>query len=146
MVAATEKCVLHTEEAWAGNWNYHQLISHKMKNISFIDHISSLEDRPQTSLWKLNKVAKMNTAHTLFVILLFTLFSSSLAEERSAYQYDGHHLKSFRTNRHHRVRRMLGSVTKCLPQLKKFSHVFTHGKLRKRFCFMIPVKYCAALD
>ena len=55
-------------------------------------------------------------------------------------------LKNSSDNHHHRVRRMLGRRTECVPTLKNFCSMFTYGKTTKRFCLTVTVKKCTALD
>ena len=53
---------------------------------------------------------------------------------------------SIHQNQHRRVRRMLGRATQCIDELKKFCQNFTHGGISKKFCLVVPVKRCTALD
>ena len=46
----------------------------------------------------------------------------------------------------HRVRRLVGGKTKCLFEPKKFCSKFTHGSITKKFCLVVRVKRCTALD
>ena len=46
----------------------------------------------------------------------------------------------------HRVRRMVGRRTKCLFEPKKFCSNFTHGSITKKFCLVVRIKRCTALD
>ena len=46
----------------------------------------------------------------------------------------------------HRVRRMVGRRTKCLFEPKKFCTKFTHGLITKKFCLIVRIKHCSALD
>ena len=84
---------------------------------------------------------KFNMDRTAIFIIFIVLTSTSLAEERT-----NKYIRSFSVKRHHRVRRMLGTATKCVPKLKEFCRVFTYGKLKKKFCFVVRVKDCTALD
>ena len=47
---------------------------------------------------------------------------------------------------HHRVRRIVGMQSKCVPKMKKFCRKFTNSKLSRTFCVMLTVKNCTALD
>ena len=54
-----------------------------------------------------------------------------------------HHNDTFK---HHRVRRIVGRRTECVPDFRRFCKKFTHGKITKRFCLVVNVNRCTALD
>ena len=57
----------------------------------------------------------------------------------------GHPLKGSGLTKH-RVRRLVGRRTKCSFEPNKFCSKFTHGPITKKFCLVVRIKRCTALD
>lgn len=55
-------------------------------------------------------------------------------------------MKISATARHHRVRRMLGTKMKCFPVLRPLCHVFYGGNTTKKFCIVVKIRRCYAVD
>ena len=89
---------------------------------------------------------KMKYIKKTLVFTLTFLIISCKAKELNDEHPDGLYSKNLSLRSHRRVRRMLGRKTKCFPKLVKFCHRFTYGATTKKFCLMVNVKKCTALD
>ena len=93
---------------------------------------------------KILRRTKMELPKRFYLALVLMLFTCSVTEARTQQIHD-ESLKMSDVH-HHRVKRMFGYRTKCLPEKKKFCWTFSYKGMKRVFCIYAKVKNCTGLD